>query len=147
MLNEDILQLTLKYVLLIVGTCQDITDQKAVQQEIEHSRRFLSAITDNMAEGMIATDNEGRVTFVNAAAERLLGWRAADLIGKSAHGSYHFRLPDGSPFARRSAPFAAFGNATRRFSSNMTHSSDAMAQHFPSPTVLLLCKPARSVVR
>ena len=88
----------------IVGTCQDITEQKAVQQEIEHSRRFLSVITDNMAEGMIATDNQGKVTFVNAAAERLLGWKAADLIGRSAHDTYHFRLPDGSPFVKEECP-------------------------------------------
>jgi PAS domain S-box-containing protein len=89
----------------LVGTCQDITGQKAVEQEIEHSRRFLSAITDNMAEGMIATDNAGRVTFVNAAAERLLGWKAADLLGRSAHDSYHFQWPDGSPYLERDCPF------------------------------------------
>ena len=40
----------------VIGTCQDITDQKAAEQEIEHSRQFLSAITNNMAEGMIASD-------------------------------------------------------------------------------------------
>ena len=89
----------------IVGTCQDITGQKAAEQEMEHSRHFLSAITDNMAEGMIATDNEGKVTFVNAAAERLLGWKAADLLGKSAHDSYHFQWPDGTPYLEEDCPF------------------------------------------
>jgi len=82
----------------LVGTCQDITDQKSTEQEIERSREFLSAITDNMAEGMIATDNEGVVTFVNAAAERLLGWEASDLIGKPGHQSFHYQRADGSPF-------------------------------------------------
>ena len=89
----------------IVGTSQDITAQKAAEQEMENSRRFLSAITDNMAEGMIATDNEGKVTFVNAAAERLLGWKAADLLGKSAHDSYHFQWPDGTPYRAEDCPF------------------------------------------
>ena len=74
----------------------DVTEQKAVEQEIEHSRRFLAAITDNMAEGMIATDSEGRVTFINAAAERLLGWRGDEVLGRSAHSTYHFRRSDGS---------------------------------------------------
>jgi len=34
-----------------VGTCQDTTEQKVAEREIEHSRQFLAAITDNMAEG------------------------------------------------------------------------------------------------
>ena len=82
----------------------DITEQKAVQQEIEQARRFLSAITDNMAEGMIATDNEGKVTFINAATERLLGWGADEMLGKSAHGTYHFQRADGSPYPLEECP-------------------------------------------
>jgi len=88
----------------IVGTCQDVTDQRAVEREIEHSRKFLAAITDNMAEGMMATDGDGRLTFVNAAAERLLGWKASDLLGKSAHAAYHFQRPDGSPYPPEDCP-------------------------------------------
>ncbi len=88
----------------IVGTCQDITEQKAVQEEIEHSRQFLSAITDNMAEGMIATEREGKVTFVNAAAERLLGWEADELLGKFAHATYHSQRADGSPYPGADCP-------------------------------------------
>jgi PAS domain S-box-containing protein len=90
--------------LRVVGTCQDITDQKAAEQEVEHSRQFLSAITNNMAEGMIASDSEGVVTFVNAAAARLLGWQAADLLGKPAHASYHFQRSDRSPYPAEECP-------------------------------------------
>ncbi len=85
----------------------DVTEQKAVEQEIEHSRRFLAAITDNMAEGMIATDNEGNVTFINAAAERLLGWKGEEMLGRSAHGTYHFQRADGLPFPVGECPITA----------------------------------------
>ncbi len=88
----------------LVGTCQDITEQKLAEREIEHSRQFLAAITDNMAEGMIATDGEGKLTFINAAGERLLGWRAADLLGKSAHGICHFQHADGSIYPVEECP-------------------------------------------
>ncbi|MGA3354524.1 MAG: EAL domain-containing protein, partial [Acidimicrobiales bacterium] len=88
----------------IVGTCQDVTDQIAAQQEIEHSRQFLAAITDHMAEGMIATDGSGMVTFVNAAAERLLGWAAADLLGKSIHATCHYQRADGSTYSPEGSP-------------------------------------------
>ena len=56
--------------LRVVGTCQDITIKRPCSSDIEHSRQFLAAITDNMAEGMIATDGAGNVAFTNAAAER-----------------------------------------------------------------------------
>jgi len=85
----------------------DVTEQKAVEQEIEHSRRFLSAITDNMAEGMIATDNEGLVTFINAAAERLLGWKGDEVLGRSAHSTFHFQRSDGSPCPIEQCPITA----------------------------------------
>ncbi len=88
----------------VIGASIDITDQKAVEEEIEHSRRFLSAITDNMAEGMIATDSKGVVTFVNAAAERFLGWRGGDLVGRNAHATYHFQRADGSPYPAGECP-------------------------------------------
>ena len=35
----------------------------------------------SLGEGVIATDAQGRVTFVNAAAEQLLGWSATQSIG------------------------------------------------------------------
>ena len=99
----------------VVGTCQDITDQKAAEQEIEHSRQFLSAITDNMVEGMIASDSKGVVTFVNAAAARLLGWEAADLVGEPAHASYHFQRPDGSPYPADECPLCNVWSHGERF--------------------------------
>jgi PAS domain S-box-containing protein len=88
----------------VIGASIDITDQKAVEQEIEHSRQFLSAITDNMAEGMVATDAKGIVTYANAAAGRLLGWDATDLMGRSAHAMYHFQRADGTPYPAEECP-------------------------------------------
>jgi len=88
----------------VVGTCQDVTEQEAVKKEIESSRQFLAAITDNMAEGMMVTDGEGNLTFLNAAAERLLGWSADDLLGQSAHSAVHFRYGDGSDYPVEQCP-------------------------------------------
>ena len=88
----------------VLGTCQDVTEQTAAEMAIEHSRQFLSAITDNMAEGMLATDSEGKVTFANAAAERMLGWSASELLGEPSHSMFHFLHADGSPFAAEECP-------------------------------------------
>jgi len=82
----------------VIGTSIDITKEVSDRQELEHSQRFLSAITNNMAEGMMAIDRDGTVTYVNAAAGRLLGWEVAEMIGRSGHETYHSEHPDGSAF-------------------------------------------------
>jgi diguanylate cyclase (GGDEF)-like protein/PAS domain S-box-containing protein len=46
----------------------------------EHER--LVAITASLAEGVCAFDNDARVTFLNLAAEQLLGWNERELAGQ-----------------------------------------------------------------
>ncbi len=45
---------------------------------------FANAITQSMDEGVYALDGAGRITFVNPAAEQMLGWQSAELLGQAA---------------------------------------------------------------
>jgi PAS domain S-box-containing protein len=56
---------------------------KRHEAELRNAERFLQALTDSMAEGMFAVDEDGRVTYMNRAAERMLGWSEAELRGRS----------------------------------------------------------------
>jgi two-component system, cell cycle sensor histidine kinase and response regulator CckA len=47
-----------------------------------NSRSMLSATLSSIADGVVATDREERVTFVNPVAEALTGWRRADALGR-----------------------------------------------------------------
>ncbi len=48
-------------------------------------------------------------TFVNPAAERMLGWPAADLVGRDMHAAVHHTHPDGCHYPHRDCPiYAAF---------------------------------------
>ncbi len=67
----------------------DITDRK----EAEH---FLSAVMDTMVEGLYTLDGEGRLTFMNSAASKILGWTEEELRGKDMHTAIHFQNADGS---------------------------------------------------
>lgn len=58
---------------------------------------FRSTVMDTMVEGLFALDDEGRVAFMNSAAEKLLGWTEDELRGKSMHEVIHFQRADGSP--------------------------------------------------
>lgn len=65
---------------------------------------LLRAITDHLGEGIYALDDAGCVTFMNPAAERLLGWTEGELYGKDMHATIHFQHADGTPFPREECP-------------------------------------------
>jgi PAS domain S-box-containing protein len=57
---------------------------------------FHSVVMENIAEGLYALDAHGRVTYVNAAASRMLGWDPNELLGKPMHETIHFQREDGT---------------------------------------------------
>ncbi len=48
------------------------------------SRQLLSSTLSSIADAVLATDREGRVTFLNAVAETLTGWPRTEARGKPA---------------------------------------------------------------
>jgi PAS domain S-box-containing protein len=64
--------------LLIAG----LREQTAADQ-LRHQLAFTTAITTSLAEGVYVLDTAGRCTFVNPAAEHLLGWTDTELRGQS----------------------------------------------------------------
>ncbi len=46
------------------------------------SRNMLSATLSSIADGVVATDREERITFLNPVAEALTGWRKTEAIGR-----------------------------------------------------------------
>ena len=63
----------------------------------EKAERFRSAVMDTMVEGLYVLDGEGRLTFMNSAASKILGWSEEELRGKPMHAAIHFQHADGSP--------------------------------------------------
>lgn len=60
-------------------------------------------------EGIYGVNAEGVTTFVNPAAERMLGWSAAELVGRDMHATVHHTHPDGAHYHHRDCPiYAAF---------------------------------------
>lgn len=63
----------------LVGTVQDITDRKRG----EDFRAHLAAIVESSVNAIVATSLEGTITSWNAGAERLFGFAAAEVVGRS----------------------------------------------------------------
>ena len=82
----------------------DISTTKAQAVELRTGEHFLAALTDSMAEGMFALDTDGRVTYMNQAAEKLLGWTADELASRSMHDATHYQHEDGSPYEAKDCP-------------------------------------------
>ena len=60
-------------------------------------------------EGIYGVNAEGKTTFVNPAAERMLGWKAEELVGHDMHSIVHHTHPDGSHYPEHDCPiYAAF---------------------------------------
>jgi two-component system sensor histidine kinase/response regulator len=92
---------------------KELTTQREQLKESEERSRL---ILESSAEGIYGTDIEGRITFVNPAACRMLGFTAEELIGQPAHATFHHHRPDGRVYPREECPmFAAYtdGKASR----------------------------------
>ena len=69
----------------VYGTFQDIDEKKRAELEIVASKRRLDDVLNAASEvSIIATDSEGMITVFNKGAEKLLGYDAAEVIGKFA---------------------------------------------------------------
>lgn len=63
--------------------------------EAQNRARQKDTITRTLAEGVLAIDAEGLVTFMNPAAEEMLGWSLEELRGESMHDRVHLWSPEG----------------------------------------------------
>jgi PAS domain S-box-containing protein len=60
----------------------DLTDIRTAEAELAAERERLRVTLRAMAEGLLTTDTEGIVQFMNEAAERMTGWTAGSAIGR-----------------------------------------------------------------
>lgn len=66
----------------LIGTIQDITEQKIIEDELEMSEENLKNTLQSIGAGVITTDLEQKVLILNHIAERLTGWTQQEAEGK-----------------------------------------------------------------
>ena len=73
---------------VVYAVAHDTTRRKQTETALAAEAAFRRAMDDSMLTGMRATDLEGRITFVNQAFCRMLGFAPEELIGKAAPYPY-----------------------------------------------------------
>ena len=71
-----------------VGTIQDITEQKRVEEALRESEALFRAFVDTIPVEVIIRDAEGRFLFANPAWENMAGRTSEQMIGKTFHEVY-----------------------------------------------------------
>ena len=88
---------------------QEIDERKQAEGTLERLRRHNELILNSAGEGILGLDQEGRHTFVNPTATRMLGYMADELIGRKGHNLYHHTRENGGLYAEEDCPiFQAF---------------------------------------
>ncbi len=87
-----------------LAAVQDVSLRWRAEREQQRADEFLRGALANMAEGVYALDERGRLTFLNPAGEALLGYSEAELKGQFLHEIIHYRYEDGRPRPREECP-------------------------------------------
>ncbi|MDI9246037.1 sigma 54-interacting transcriptional regulator [Marinobacter sp. CHS3-4] len=92
-----------------------LLEWRRVQELFKDMERENQLILHAVGEGIYGVDAEGRTTFVNPAAEQMLGWRSDELMGRVTHRVVHHSHEDGSLFPLKECPiYAAFQDGNVR---------------------------------
>src|SRR3954469_7674017 len=123
-------------VLWVAHTLDRIAAQRA-QAEVhaDEQREWLQVTLASIGDGVIATDSGGRVRFLNAAAQRLTGWRADEAAGRPVDEllslfPHRDGVPAESPLQtglRRRPPAAPGGEPALRARDGSVHPVDVNA--------------------
>ncbi|MFC1924419.1 PAS domain S-box protein [Chloroflexota bacterium] len=86
---------------------RDVTVRKWVDEVTDKLMRRNELILEAAGEGIYGLDTQGRTTFVNPAAARMLGYKPEDLIGQRHHELVHHTRANGKPYPPEQCPIYA----------------------------------------
>ena len=65
-----------------VWTFHDITDRKRLEIDLAREKNLLETTLLSVGDGVISTDNNGKIVLLNKVAEELTGWKQEEAKGK-----------------------------------------------------------------
>ncbi|HDG97502.1 MAG TPA: PAS domain S-box protein [Desulfobacterales bacterium] len=68
-----------------IVTYQDFTERVRMTEEIKRRQAFVQNLIENSIDGIIATDEKGRIVIFNRGATEILGYNAREVIGNKTY--------------------------------------------------------------
>ena len=90
-----------------VAIVRDITERRRTAENLAHAEERARLLLESAGEGIYGLDLEGRTTFVNPAAARMLDYEQIDLIGKPMHHIAQHSYQDKSNYPYEFSPIFA----------------------------------------
>jgi PAS domain S-box-containing protein len=88
--DERIVRGVVAQAAIAIDNARLVQDLQKAKHDLSRQLEYTRNITDSVGEGLYAVDRQGRATFINPAAEKMLGWESRDLLGKDMHEFVHF---------------------------------------------------------
>ncbi len=82
----------------------DVTEQQEAEGELNLMRRQRELILAAVGDGIYGMDLEGRFSFINPAAAKMLGYTVDELLGKNTHELIHHSHADGTQHSKENCP-------------------------------------------
>jgi two-component system sensor histidine kinase VicK len=88
----------------VLGFGVDISEQVRAEGRLRTLTRQSDSILASVGDGIYGIDLEGKVTFVNAAAMQMLGYKQDEMLGCVMHELIHHTRADGTPYDSIDSP-------------------------------------------
>lgn len=82
--RDEIGYLALVFNTMITSVRDNQENLQTAKRNVEKEKVKDEALLISIGEGILATDETGKITLINKVAERIIGWGASDVIGKKA---------------------------------------------------------------
>jgi len=82
----------------------DVTEQHEAEEALHIATRQRELILQSVGDGIYGIDLDGRLTFINEAGARMLGYTPDELTGREIHDVIHHSHADGTPYSRTTSP-------------------------------------------
>lgn len=89
-----------------VGEARSRLEKRLIERSLRRNEQLLAKIASTLGEGIVVTDEDGVIIFINPEAQRLLGWQEHEIFNKNLHQTIHYLKQDGAAYPEEECPVA-----------------------------------------
>jgi PAS domain S-box-containing protein len=82
----------------------DVTEQYEAEEALHMATRQRELILESVDDGIYGIDLDGKLTFINEAGAKALGYEPEELAGRDVHEAIHHSHADGTPYSKSTSP-------------------------------------------